>query len=1102
MRIQFGSGRTSCCPLTLTQIAGNLSTGNTYYFFFQQMNDIGFNLPSTSSSITVTSNQGIRITLPSDAYRVGESWRKFCISVSTTDDASTAKILLLIDAVNSSLLPLDIDITEDAHISTEVATSTLPTGADLIDGMIRTYSPLGANFRYSLTSTATVDGESVLGATSGRWLLHRRGFESFISTTLDVLRGCDISLIDITNDNVIEDFDYALDNSAGLKRTYWIFNETNIAIPESKRVGLTVTNAGEDVTPTYFSLLKTVFKGHFDQTTGSLITTLADDTTPFPYLDTIEEFTANAANLKIRRDLEQNQAWVLEVYPEFSINQLGSSSLPALNSEIHIIPFTYSNLGVFTELGSFLGDTILSENSGLRRVYPGAGLGAEVASGTGVVNSFFFEDAPASQALGLLANTNNQILAINTNGEVYVVASLASNERQRALISTIAGESIASSFSSEIEGNSDPAIDISVTYPATIRSSFNDVVAGSSSGSFNAEEIIVYIRKRNSSGGAIEETRQYTGFSPSNLVSDTFNFQYSSGTVFTGTIPNVEFGLYSPSTPTVNSVTNTTGTFFFDVAVSFNYTGNSITNIDHNISSGNIAELDVDFSTLANSQAYWKAPVSNLTALSNLNATELTDAATYPVRSDIDNLVSLYRYDASDTQIPDGDGIVDAVNGLGNFLKVNRGNQVYYVASSGVPLSSLGLVGDLAVNVEGDLYEKTGASTWTLRGSLKGPTGNAGADGINGADGSDGVDGISSISITSSNFTQPVAGSTVSVSVDSTDGFTVGQYIFTSEQGGNTYQIDSISNTTSFTLLNPTEFTTNSSSGTVLATGAKFVPAGSKGDAGQNGNDGADGTDGINAISITSADYTQPAEGATVSVSVDSSQGFISGQYVTGENGGNYQIDSIPNTTTLVLQNLPGLGNPSSGTNITTGSKIVPSGPAGPTGATGSISAASGISLTNLGSAPSLTAGVTKLFALASGGFRWILESGAEYFGAALNVAQTWTKAQRSQVVSLSISSGTVTIDCEASNMLELTLTENVNTLVFNNLNAGFNSTLHVLQDNTGNYTFSGWALGTKFPGAAPPVIPTAANSHMIMSLQSLDGSNLIVSYLEVQPTT
>lgn len=62
---------------------------------------------------------------------------------------------------------------------------------------------------------------------------------------------------------------------------------------------------------------------------------------------------------------------------------------------------------------------------------------------------------------------------------------------------------------------------------------------------------------------------------------------------------------------------------------------------------------------------------------------------------------------------------------------------------AGVPSAGTGVVGDFYLNTtNGDVYEKTGASTWTLRDNLTGPAGAVGATGPTGPTGATGPQGI------------------------------------------------------------------------------------------------------------------------------------------------------------------------------------------------------------------------------------------------------------------------------------------------------------------------------------------------------------------------
>lgn len=67
------------------------------------------------------------------------------------------------------------------------------------------------------------------------------------------------------------------------------------------------------------------------------------------------------------------------------------------------------------------------------------------------------------------------------------------------------------------------------------------------------------------------------------------------------------------------------------------------------------------------------------------------------------------------------------------------GASTVWRSGTGAPAGGLGVIGDWYLNdANGDVYEKTGASTWTLRDNITGPTGAAGADGDDGAPGSGG----------------------------------------------------------------------------------------------------------------------------------------------------------------------------------------------------------------------------------------------------------------------------------------------------------------------------------------------------------------------------
>lgn len=108
------------------------------------------------------------------------------------------------------------------------------------------------------------------------------------------------------------------------------------------------------------------------------------------------------------------------------------------------------------------------------------------------------------------------------------------------------------------------------------------------------------------------------------------------------------------------------------------------------------------------------------------------------------------------------------------------------------------------------------------------------------------------------------------------------------------------------------------------------------GPAGEDGADGAAGTNGVNAFTDTTANFTQPAVGANVVVSVDSSAWAVPGQEVFVEGGGYYLVVAKPTAASVTLQNLGYDANAAPAAVIASGSHVGPAGEKGETGAVGS----------------------------------------------------------------------------------------------------------------------------------------------------------------------
>jgi hypothetical protein len=109
--------------------------------------------------------------------------------------------------------------------------------------------------------------------------------------------------------------------------------------------------------------------------------------------------------------------------------------------------------------------------------------------------------------------------------------------------------------------------------------------------------------------------------------------------------------------------------------------------------------------------------------------------------------------------------------------------------------------------------------------------------------------------------------------------------------------------------------------------------------AGNDGDDGEDGSDGVSAFTTTTAQFTMPAEGANVSVSVGSTAWMTVGQLLFIQTAGYMEVISLTNVNTAVLKNVEVTAssayaiNAAPATVIPAASKVSPAGIQGPSGA-------------------------------------------------------------------------------------------------------------------------------------------------------------------------
>ena len=112
---------------------------------------------------------------------------------------------------------------------------------------------------------------------------------------------------------------------------------------------------------------------------------------------------------------------------------------------------------------------------------------------------------------------------------------------------------------------------------------------------------------------------------------------------------------------------------------------------------------------------------------------------------------------------------IQGIQGIQGVAGTNGADGSKIYQGAGVPSNGSYLVTDWYINTSNsDVYEKTGASTWTLRLNIKGATGNTGATGSTGAQGIQGIQGIQGA--TGATGSTGAAGANGTDGVDGTDG--------------------------------------------------------------------------------------------------------------------------------------------------------------------------------------------------------------------------------------------------------------------------------------------------------------------------------------------
>ena len=589
---QYASMRSQLSGLTATAVSsGNLTGSSTIYVSYQGRNRAGVNLPSVAVSVSYSAGQKIQVTIPATARADGEDIHYWIISMGASADVS-AHVQVAIyrgyddDQVTQRSLPTTIEFTEDAHLglsATVADEASLPSGADLLNGILRSVTSLSKILRYDAESTKAVDNVTVFSAATGRWIQYG-AFSTYQVNTEDP-GGCDQPIGSVSDASLIKPPNHPGDGSTGtFVRLWWILNRSEGvgSVAAGKRFNLAWSQNGA----TRSALMSNQAKWRLNG-----FVRLSDGTNDTADLTTGERDYVYGKNGAYILEKELPSGYALDAGVAIALNTSELEFPLPDGADITVRPFFFSQSGSPNPIGQLVGDVIY--NTGNRRlIVSGASLTAIALDGSGTVKNFDFSQGE-TLVTGLAANTADQVLAINGDGVVTVEGvspTLDNTEVGRAKVGTVSGVSDPGTASAYALVEAGDTLTITVNHPvsgdrATVRSDYPDTeIAGNTLATFNPSSMRIY-GERQSDG----EIREFTGFTPlAAATQDVAIANWADGSVTT--LPNASpsFSLFHSDSPTAVRASGSSD--FTDDNyrgyVAYEYSGNQVTSIDHDHSDG------------------------------------------------------------------------------------------------------------------------------------------------------------------------------------------------------------------------------------------------------------------------------------------------------------------------------------------------------------------------------------------------------------------------------------------------------------------------------------------------------------------------------------
>ena len=662
MTTQFAAGRDSLlAPAVYITTGGAVQGGGSlYYFWLQGRNRLAYNQPSLPFSVAIPNGSVVSVVIPGLSYLDSEDWHEFLVYTSTTNNFATSRLVgvykaLQPDQVTRTTLGSDTPLSTDPkqliftldnqiNFSSTVANpAALPSVP--INGARRFVTSLSRLYRYDVDSTATADGDTVLTATTGRWLYSPSTNLIENPTNLQTdINGCNqnINLADESLDLIYAVYDVS--GNIGTPIKFYLKSASNTLVRKGTRISLSVRVDNVDRTDDFSGLLDVTVEGKVSTTNYSL------STTNMPSAGSVVPYDHFARNILLEDDLQPNTYLLLTVTPRFAATDLDTNITPSVGLSIY--PYFDTNTSSYNESNLAVGDLIFADAD--RRLVVPYGLGIlRALEGSGCINLYTFRNAGVEDLTVSVSNTANQTVRIARTGVTTIGAGTTTQPR-RASFSTVSRYTKSSAFSTPSTLTTGQTVQYTITIEKNGESNpINPLYADEalrgvdSQARLNTNKIQIIIK-----AGSVYKGFVVTIDPEQEIITGTIS-DWSSGTTLTlETLEARVEGLFRCAT-TTHTTTGTGATIpagTVSVAYSFFYDGTSVSDISHSTDDGCITTEFLQYKDTYNRALYYAEPTPTLTTLK---------ALVYPARSNeqqrkvIANGLS-YTYKQTDTRTADG----------------------------------------------------------------------------------------------------------------------------------------------------------------------------------------------------------------------------------------------------------------------------------------------------------------------------------------------------------------------------------------------------------------------------------------------------------------